>query len=206
MPERPTIRFGIHGTPAQAARIVTDAGRSTDEVRWCPYDVADPFRELRAGDIDVMIVKFTVHEPDLTVSRPIAHDERAVVVGAAHPLAGCTSVSVEDLAAYPAFDCPGRFPRYVWDEMVPPRTPSGRSIRRAYRMGEFSELVQLLATTRAIHLSVLSLRAIAPPRVRVIPIYDLPPAPVALAWSTRRGLAPHVAEFVADLEAAPVMR
>lgn len=206
MPERPAIRFGIHGAPDQAARILTDAGRSTDEVRWCAYDVADPFRELRAGRTDVMIVKFTVREPDLTVSRPIAHDERAVVVGTAHPLAGRTSVSVEELAAYPAFDCPGMFPRYVWDEMVPPYTPAGQPIRRAYRMGEFGELVDLLATTRAVHLSVLSLRTIAPPRIRVIPIHDLPAAPVALAWSTARGLPPHVADFVGDLETASVAR
>ncbi|HEX9339241.1 MAG TPA: LysR family transcriptional regulator substrate-binding protein, partial [Pseudonocardiaceae bacterium] len=190
MPDQPAIRFGIHGSPDLATRILADAGRSVDEVRWFTYDVADPFRELRAGDVDVMIVKFTVREPDLAVSRPISHDERAVVVGASHPLAGRESVSVEDLADYPAFDCPGRFPAYVWDEMVPPRTPAGRRIHRAHRMGAFSDLVDQLATTRAVHLTVLSLRDIAPSRVRVIPIHDLPAAPVALAWLAKPGLPP----------------
>lgn len=82
------IRFGIHGSPLLARRILRAAGRTEDQVRWLAYDVTDPFRELRAGETDVMIVKYALREPDLAVSKPLAEDPRAVVVGARHPLAG----------------------------------------------------------------------------------------------------------------------
>jgi DNA-binding transcriptional LysR family regulator len=204
--EHPVIRFGIHGSPHLPARILRETGRTEDQVRWVYYDVADPFRELRAGDVDVMIVKFAVHEPGLEVSAPVAHDARAVVLGADHPLAGRAAVSVEDLADYEAFHCPDSFPSYVWDEMVPPHTPSGRPIRRVHQMGTVSQLVDQLATSQAVHLSVLSLAELLPPKVRVVPIEDLPPAPVALCWLRDRVLPPHVAGFVADAEQRMVLR
>lgn len=196
------IRFGIHGSPLLARRILRAAGRTEDQVRWLAYDVTDPFRELRAGETDVMIVKYALREPDLAVSKPLAEDPRAVVVGARHPLAGRESVSVEELAGYEAFRCPGNFPRYVWDEMVPPATPSGRPIHRRHRMTTVRAMVDLLVATRAVHLSVQSLDAVVPPQVRVVPIRDLPPAPVELCWLREPGPPPRVAEFVADAEAA----
>src|ERR1700738_161976 len=118
----PPIRFGIHGSPVLAIGILRDARHDEGQVRWCGYDVADPFRGLRAGETDVMIVKYAVHEADLAVSRPVAHDPRAVLLGVHHPLAGRSSVSLDDLADYDAFECPGEFPADVWDQIVPPHT------------------------------------------------------------------------------------
>ncbi|OAR27267.1 hypothetical protein A8W25_03135 [Streptomyces sp. ERV7] len=196
----PPVRLGIHGSPDLAAAIVRAAGRDASEVELVGYDVADPFRGLRAKELDVMIVKYGLQEPDLAVSRPVALDPRAVIVGAHHPLATHASVSVEELAAYEGFRCPGAFPEYVWDEVVPPRTPKGRRIRRAYEMGTVKGLMGTLSGTDAVHLTFQSLEAIAPPLMRVIPISDLPPAPVSLAWLRDPEPAAHTARFVADAE------
>ncbi|BCB75185.1 hypothetical protein GCM10022251_34570 [Phytohabitans flavus] len=198
------IRLGYHGSPVLTARIARVSGRGEQDVLMSPYDIADPFHTVRAGEVDVIVVKFGLREPDLEVSRTLAFDERAVVVGSGHPLAGRESVSIEELADYDAFDRPGRLPEYVWDQVVPARTPAGRPIRRRHRVTAIPQMMALVAEAGAVHISLQSLADVAPPGIRVLPIHDLPPAPVAFAW--RRDPAPprHVREFIADAEAAAV--
>jgi DNA-binding transcriptional LysR family regulator len=192
----PTIRLGYHGSPALPEKLA-EAGQTPAELHQ--YDITDPFRALRAGELDVMIVKFRVAEPDLTCSTDLATDPRAVVVGAAHPLASRASLSVEELPPYAMFHCPRGFPPYVWDEVVPPTTPAGRPLRRQHDLPSTTAMIDLVADGRAVHLSVLSLADIAPPAVKVIPVRDLPPAPVALAWCRERA---HVRAFVTAAESA----
>ncbi|MFD0688731.1 LysR substrate-binding domain-containing protein [Actinomadura fibrosa] len=197
---RTPIRLGYHGSPHVATRIVRAAGRAADEIDLAVYDIADPFRALRAGDLDAMVVKFGLAEPDLRRGAELATDARAVVVGDGHPLAGRASVSIEELAAFDAFDRPGRLPAYIWDEVVPPATPAGRPIRRRHRVRTVPEMFALVAAGEAVHVSLASLADIAPPGVRVVPVHDLPPAPVSLAW--RRDLdRDDVLAFVKDAEA-----
>ena len=194
----PTIRLGYHGSLRLPTRIAATAGRpGSTELRQ--YDIRDPFRGLRAGELDVMIVKFNVKEPDLRCGAVLATDDRAAVVGARHPLARRDSVSIEELADFDTFRCPGAFPAYVWEEVVPPVTPAGRPIRRVHDMTSAADMMKLVAGGSAVHITVLSLADVAPLTVRVVPIHDLPPAPVALAWC--RDL-PHVCDFVSNAEAA----
>ncbi|MFI0909805.1 LysR substrate-binding domain-containing protein [Streptomyces abikoensis] len=194
------VRFGIHGSPHLAIGIITAAGHSPQEVEFVPYDVAEPFRPLRERALDIMIVKYALAEPDVAVSRPVAHDGRALIVGADHPLADRETVSIEEAAVYDAFRCPGDFPAYVWDEVVPPRTPSGRPIRRVHPMTTVEAMIDLLATTRAVHVSFQSLEASLPSHIKAVPVHDLPPAPVTLAWLRDGELPPQAAALVADAE------
>ncbi|MFF9870383.1 LysR substrate-binding domain-containing protein [Streptomyces sp. NPDC013953] len=198
----PAIRLGYHGSVEVAHRILRLAGHDPAGVLLSQYDVADPFRGVRDGGLDLMIVKFRLDEPDLAVSRVLAYDARAAVVGAGHPLAGRESVSIEELADYDAFERPGTMPDYVWDEVVPPRTPAGRTIHRRHRVTDVPRMMALVAKEGAVHISLVSLADVAPPGIRVVPIHDLPPAPVALAWSRDAALAPHIAGFLARAEAA----
>jgi DNA-binding transcriptional LysR family regulator len=190
------VRFGYHGSSTLVRGLIQDAGFDDAGFLLREYDVTDPFRALRAGELDVMTVKFRVNEPDLAVSPVLAYDARAVVVGAGHPLAGRESVSIEELADYETFDRPGRMPAYVWDEVVPPRTPSGRPIRRAHQVSTIAELMRLVAGSSAVHISLASLAELAPPHVAVVPIHDLPSAPVAVAWRREERLPARVRTFV----------
>lgn len=202
MPDDPMpIRLGYHGSPEVAARIVKITGHDPASVRLGPYDIADPFAELRHGELDVMIVKFGLREPDLVTSRVLTYDARAVVVAVGHPLANHTSVSVEDLADHDLFACPGKLPGYVWDEVVPRYTPTGRALRRRHQVTEIPAMMRLVAEAGAVHLSLVSLADVAPPTVRVVPVPDLPPAPVTLAWPRGRELPVRVMEFIASAEA-----
>lgn len=201
------IRFGYHGSVEVARRILRLARRPDDDtgltenVELSQYDVADPFARLRGGDLDVMTVKFGLREPDLDHSAVLDTDARAAVLGAHHPLAGRASVSIEELAEYDSFDRPGRMPGYIWDEVVPPRTPGGRAIRRVHRLSDAAAMMDLVSRTDSVHISLVSLADIAPPSVRVVPIDDLPPAPVSLAWRAN-DVPPAVLRLVRTAEAA----
>lgn len=198
------IRFGIHGSSRLAEGIIASAGHRPQEVEFVRYEATDPFRQLRQGLADVMIIKYDLLEPDLVYSGPVAHDGRAALVGSGHPLASKDSVSVEEVADYEVFQCPGDFPPNVWDQVVPPRTPGGRELRRVHPLTTFEALTDLLTRTRAVHLSVASLAALALPGVKVLPVLDLPAAPVHLAWLREGELRADAARFVADAERNPV--
>jgi DNA-binding transcriptional LysR family regulator len=196
----PELRLGYHGSLALPDTLVRTAGLAPERVELVEYDVRDPFAQLRSGRVDVMISKFDHREPDLCYSAPVALDPRAVVVGLGHPLAGHTEVSVEDVAAYPGFDRPGGMPEDVWDQVVPRRTPGGRPILRRFPLTTVPELMRLIASGAAVHLTVLSLGDVAPPTVRVLPVPDLPPARVELAWLP--GGPDRIRHFVAAVESA----
>ncbi|GAA1571268.1 LysR substrate-binding domain-containing protein [Streptomyces globosus] len=196
------VRLGVHGPPRQAERIAAAAGVPPSAVEYVPYEVAEPFAPLRAGLADLMLLKYDPLEPDIAVSGPVAFDGRAVLVGAGHPLAGRGEVSIEEVAEYEAFRCPGSFPAHVWDLVVPPRTPRGRTIRRVHPMTTLDALAELLRASLAVHVSFRSLEAVLPPDIAVVPVHDLPPSPVA--FGLLRGVEPpgHVARFVAAAEPA----
>jgi DNA-binding transcriptional LysR family regulator len=195
------LRFGYHGSTDVPTAIIRAAGYCEDEVELREYAVADPFRLLREGELDMMIVKFTVREPGIACSGVLATDARAAIVGADHPLAARASVSIEELAGFDAFHCPGSMPPYVWDEVVPPVTPSGRPIHRRHHLTTTAGMIDLVANAGAVHISLLSLADVVPPTVRVVPIHDLPPAPVAVAWVAGRDDG-RVRAFAASAERA----
>ncbi|MFD9794892.1 LysR substrate-binding domain-containing protein [Streptomyces sp. NPDC059070] len=195
----PVVRLGYHGSVEVAGRIAALAGPGRAAVRTSQYDINDPFRGVLAGELDVIVVKFSLREPELACSRVLTTDARAAVLGAAHPLADRASVSVEELADHDTFHCPGALPGYVWDEVVPPYTPGGRPLRRRHRATDVAHMMELVAAG-AVHLSLVSLADVAPPGIRIVPVHDLPPAPVALAWRRGVELPAHVAEFIAAAE------
>jgi DNA-binding transcriptional LysR family regulator len=189
------IRLGYHGSPLLARRL---ADRSTQDVDLVEYDVCDPFRALRSRDLDLMLIRFGIDEPDLETGKVLGYDGRAAVVSSAHPLATHITVSVEQVAAYDAFECPDSFPQALWDRVVPRVTLMGQTIRRVHRAGSVQEMLKLVATSNAVHISLISLMGIAPSGIRVIPIDDLEPAPISLAWR-RDDLPSHAELFVKEV-------
>lgn len=175
----PKPRLGYHGSLDLPTAVARAAGT---EVELVEYDVRDPFTPLRSGRTDLMITKFPPTEPDLRYTAPIAAEPRAVVLAAGHPLAGRSAVSVEEVVDRPGFHRPEGMPVEVWDRLVPPRTPAGRPIRREFELTTVAELMRLVSSGVAMHLTVLSIADVAPPTVRVLPVTDLPPATVHLAY------------------------
>lgn len=157
----------------------------------CELSLHDvPFTDLygpvRRGEIDVLAhwlagdgpAALTTGAPDLAAGPVLEYRDRVLAVGAGHRLAGRDSVSVEDFAGEKVTAVPPEFPQLVWDSIVPPCTPSGRPILRAYPWRSSEEMIVEVVSGRLVHPTVTGLPGCQRDDLRVIPIRDLPPLPL----------------------------
>ena len=156
------------------------------EVRLQEVETFDAYRALRQGDIDVLCNWLAVDEPDLIAGTAFARYERALAVAAAHRLARQQAVSVEDLADEEVALLPPSIPPAVYDLLVPPRTPSGRLIRRTQPVQTINEILSLVARGRIVHPTSSAVPIFNRDDVTLIPIDDLPPLPLGLVWCASR--------------------
>jgi len=156
------------------------------EVRLNEVETFDAYRALRRGDIDVLCNWLAVDEPDLTAGTAFAYYPRALAVAATHRLAGQPTVSVEELADEEVALPPPSTPAAVYDMIVPPRTPSGRPIRRTQPIHTINEILSLVARGRIVHPTSSTVPIFNRDDVVLIPIGDLPPIPLGLVWVSSR--------------------
>jgi DNA-binding transcriptional LysR family regulator len=98
--------------------LVTDTGLS-----------CDPFDWLREDDLDLLAMRLPLSEPDVTIGAILSREPRILAVAVDHPLATKASIGVEDLSDYTLSEVP-TLPRGLMEGFLPPRTPSGRRLRR----------------------------------------------------------------------------
>jgi DNA-binding transcriptional LysR family regulator len=117
---------------------------------------------------------------------------RAMVVSRRHPLAGRSSVDVEELAGHTVVR-PWGFAPFA-DGWAPPVTPGGKPVRRSQqtRPTYLEDFPDLLAGGALLHLTVPSLHY--PDSLVLIPVTGLPPAVCAVAWP-RDSQNPWIARF-----------
>lgn len=154
------------------------------ELVICDVPATDPYGPLRRAEIDVLAYWLAGDEPDLTAGPVIEYRARALAVGRGHPLAGRESVSVEDLAGEETDGNPPAFPAAIFDALVPPRTPSGRAIRRGDPMRGMEELAAIVARGLIVHPTLVDVSTFQRPDIRLVPFEDLPPLPLGLIWRT----------------------
>ena len=187
---RGLLRIGFVLTTEGPAlsRLVTafQASYPACEVRLQEVETFDAYRALRHGDIDVLCNWLAVDEPDLTAGAAFAYYQRAVAVALTHRLAGQRTVSIEDLAGEEAALPPPSTPPAVYDLIVPPRTPSGRPIRRTQPVQTINEILSLVARGRIVHPTSSTVPIFNRDDVVLIPIDDLSPLPLGLVWCTSR--------------------
>lgn len=172
------------------------------EVRMREVQFSDPLGALREGEVDVLFTCLPVQEPDLTVGPVVINEPRLLAMPDRHPLAGRTSVSLEELAGETFFGVVNGAPAYWWDFHVPPRTPSGREIRRGRAVATFQELITLVGAGQGISPVVASVeKYYARPGVTFVPLRDVPSADVALVHRTG-ALTARAEEFVRAVTAA----
>ena len=156
------------------------------EVRLQEVETFDAYRALRDGDIDVLCNWLAVDEPDLIAGTAFAHYQRALAVASSHRLAGQAAVSVEELASEEVALFPPTTPSAVYDLLVPPRTPSGRPIRRTQPIRTINEILAFVASGRIVHPTSSTVPMFDRDDIVLIPIDDLPPIPLGLVWSASR--------------------
>jgi DNA-binding transcriptional LysR family regulator len=167
----------------------------------------DQFEWLRRDELDLLATRLPVSDPEVVIGPVVSREERVLAVATDHPLAERSSISVEDLADYTTTDIPG-FSRDVMDVYSPPRTPSGRPIRRA-AMRSVTEVLTRVAAGEVVHPTLPSVISQAhPPGIVVVPIRDLAPAETALVWlRSREGIKIQAfAQTTADVVSAHARR
>jgi DNA-binding transcriptional LysR family regulator len=144
----------------------------------------DPYSALRCGDLDVLVNWLAVDEPDLTVGPVLEERDRVLAVASGDPLAARPAVSVEDLADREVALMTPPFPAALNDAIFPPRTPSGRVIRRTQPVRSIHELVALIARGQIVHPTASGIPMLVRDDITLIPITGLPPLPLGLIWCT----------------------
>jgi len=152
--------------------------------RLVEADFSAIYSPLRRGEADVMIGWLAVDEPDLTAGPEIACYDRVLAVARHHRLAGCESVSAEELADEQVDRLDAPMPEALVDAVIPPRTPKGRIIRRTPTGSKFTEALAEIALGRVVHPTMRGITQLERDDIVLVPIRDLPPLPLGLIWRT----------------------
>jgi DNA-binding transcriptional LysR family regulator len=183
-----TLTVGILGDSADpdAARLA-DAYRRKHpgvEVRVRDTDLTDPTCGLRAGLVDVALTRGPFDETGLTVHR-LRADPVGAVLRADDPLAGRARLTLADLAGRRWFRFPdGTDP--VWQAYWHGGEPREGPVVRAVQ-----ECLQAVLWNGTVGLMPLGHRP--PGDLAVVPLADLAPSPVVVAWT---GTGPLIRSFV----------
>jgi DNA-binding transcriptional LysR family regulator len=150
------------------------------ELTTTPFD--DRLGPLRRREVDLVVTRLPLDQPDIAVGPVLSTDERVVMVGRIHPLADRTELTTEDLIGHDVRR-PQGVPAELAEATCPARTPSGRLIRFVDApVDDNAELLYLLARGQVIHPTVAPFaQHFQHPDVVAIPLRDLPPSTCALA-------------------------
>jgi DNA-binding transcriptional LysR family regulator len=121
-----------------------------------------------------------------------------------HRLAGCFEIAIRELAVDPVVLHWGASPAWEAWNNVDPR-PAGRRPRRGPTVRNLEEMIEVVGTERAISFVRACVTAAIriPPEVTTIPVVDIPPTKVCLAWkANRRSNA--IRDLVATARATPL--
>jgi DNA-binding transcriptional LysR family regulator len=180
------LRIGALTTTAGPAltRLVEAFERCSRACRLTvsEVDLLDSYGALRTNQVDVLFTWLVIDETDIVAGPVLDLCPRVVAVPAGHQLARRSSVSIEDIADYAVPWCGPPFPPALMDAFNPRATPSGRPIRRAYLAKTISEIVQEVAFGRVVHITVEGIAVFRRPDIATIPVHDMPPLPLGLAW------------------------
>jgi DNA-binding transcriptional LysR family regulator len=114
--------------------------------------MVDPLGPLRRRELDLISFDLPIEDPDIVVGPILRRDERLIGVAENHPLASRETVSIEDIADFETHDHGGDYPAASLDAWSPPRTPSGRPIRRRHlTTPTFSQIFALVAAGEIVH-------------------------------------------------------
>ncbi len=154
--------------------IVTDTGFARDQLAW-----------LRNDELDLLALRLPIEDPEVTIGPVLSSEERIVALATGHPLAERESVGLDDLADYAVADV-RTLPRKMMDAFIPPRTPSGKRLRRI-KIRTMGESIVRVALGETVHPTVGSLLDYsAHPGVTSVPINGMPASKTALVWLTAK--------------------
>ena len=181
------VRVGMY-TPINGGPHFAEIMRSFEEAHpGCSVSVIDTGLErdqldwLRSGDVDMLAMRLPFHAADVVVDEVLSSERRVIVLARDHPLAGRSSIGVEDLTDYKMAVGAG-LPRETGESLVPGAAPSGRPIAKA-EVRTFAEGIMRVARGELLHATVRSfVDHYGHPQITFVPMDDETPSETALVW------------------------
>ncbi|GLW09861.1 LysR family transcriptional regulator [Microtetraspora sp. NBRC 13810] len=194
------LTVGVIGPQAHDLAPVTTVFRARHAecgLTFREVGFVEPLAPLRAGEVDLQtcwypaddegLREMMASEPDLTLGPVVIIEPKILMTAATHPLAQRVSVSMEELG-----DCVlpglGSIPDYWARIHTPSHTPGGRLIPRGPTVGNWEEIMAMVAADRIVCLVSAEALRYYPrrPGISFVPIHDAPHARWGLVWRTGR--------------------
>jgi DNA-binding transcriptional LysR family regulator len=185
----PTLTIGFWGCEWIAPALRRFAAEFPDadaRLRRISWD--DQIQVLHDGRVDVAFLTQPADTRGLEVV-PFQADQRLAVVPLDHAAAGSSEVSIDDLADDPVIIQGGATDEWNAFHNVDPR-PDGRRPRRGPVANNFQEKLELVAAGAAISfMPAAAAKYYAPPGIVYVPVPDIPPIEISIAWKPERSSA-----------------
>ena len=184
---RPALTVGFFvGDPIITLVRAFDAAHCDTDIDATRLYWSDQPGALLDGRVDVSFVHLPIDDSGLDLAHLYSAPRLALLPGG-HEHAGRSEVAIGDLAGDAVTQHHGASP--IWDAWhnVDPR-PDGRRPRKGPAVRNLEEKIEVVGTGRAIGFIAASVTAAMhiPPEVTAIPVVDIPPAEVCLAWKAGR--------------------
>ncbi|GAA3433313.1 LysR substrate-binding domain-containing protein [Kutzneria kofuensis] len=187
------VRLGfVPGATALASDLLRDVGHHLPDLDMesCRVGWVEPGLSLLRDEVDLCLLRPPIDEAGLSTHRVLS-EPRVAGFHADHPLAGATELRIAQLRDEPVIDT--SFQRDYW--AVDPR-PDGTVPRRGPRADSVEDMLAIVAAGQAMCITSASIASMFPgPAVSFVPISDIAPTEVHLAWRTG-DLSPAAARVV----------
>jgi DNA-binding transcriptional LysR family regulator len=182
------LRVGFLGPTAgdvvsATARSVNGGDQPGVKVR--EVHLGDPLTALRNAELDLLLTKFPVDEPDLTCGPVLLRKQAFLAVSRRTRLAGKGVATLTQLHDLPFVDVTGNAPRY-WRDALLPDTVAGQPIRRGPAVTTLQEAMLVVASGEAVCPVDDSVIAnFARPDLTYLPMPGWPPFETGFVWRSR---------------------
>jgi DNA-binding transcriptional LysR family regulator len=202
--DRPVLTVGFLGQGAaeDTTPLLTEFRRRRPEVvvRLRALGFADHLTQLREGGVDLSLIRppYGADEMAGLATVSLAEEPRVVVLPAGHALAARAAVVFADIAEEPFIRGPDAVSP-VWQAFwrVDERRGGRPATLSEESAGSIEEMLAVVAAGRAVAITHASLgRFYVRPTVRFVPVIDISPSTLALAWCADDP-SPTVHDFVA---------
>lgn len=211
---KPTLRLGFSlGAALEFTPLVLQEFRERHpdvQLDLREYDFADPSAGLADASSDVAFVRQPMTFTDIEFE-PLFAEPIVAIIGQSHRFATRQELAVADLLSEPM--TVGRTDDAVWrSHWLLEDYRAGELAPKVIYVSRFTEELEIIAAGEAITISTAaSARYLSHPALRFVPVTDLPPSCLGLAWrvGARNPLIAavlHVVQDVRDRETELVER
>jgi len=164
------------------------------QVEMRSHDFADPYVGLSTGSVDVAFVRPPVLLQDWLALETLFVEPRVLVVSSDHPIAERPRISVADVVNEPFVA--RRAPEHWRDFWLATDVRDAHPVRLGAEVATVDECFEAILSRRGMAFTQASTqRFYDRPGLAFIPVTDVPPSPLAIAW--RKDMeTPPVRDFV----------